>query len=346
MKINLRALTIEGLKNLMKTRGMEPYRADQLFQWLWQKNAQSFSSMTNISKSLRAEFTKEFTIDGLTNEKVVRTKDGVQKFLFRTLDNNEIETVFIPEQKRRTLCVSTQVGCPYNCRFCATGLMGFKRDLEAYEIADQIRLAQQNTGEKITNIVFMGMGEPLVNFEQVINAISIISSPIGLSISQRHTTISTAGINSGIRELLGSSLKVKLAISLNFANEKLRQEMMPVARNNPLKELILLAHEYSLKKSMVTFEYVLIDRINDRLEDARQLLKLIEGVPSKINLIVYNPHPRIPYKRPSVARVTRFYDFLMNSKHTLTLRKSRGSRIKAGCGQLTSPNTGNQVFIN
>jgi 23S rRNA (adenine2503-C2)-methyltransferase len=339
MKINLRAYTLEQLKDLTKSRGLAPYRADQLFQWLWQKNAQDFSSMTNISKSLRAEFNKKFTIDGLANERVLRTKDGVRKFLFRTLDGNKIETVFIPEQERRTLCVSTQVGCPYSCRFCATGLMGFKRNLKAYEIADQIRLVQLETGEKITNIVFMGMGEPLVNFKQVVNAIAIISSPTGLSISQRHTTISTVGINSGIRKLLRSSLKVKLAISLNFANEHMRKKMVPAAINNPLKELIHLAHEYSLKKSMVTFEYVLIDRINDRLEDARELLKLLEGVRSKINLIVYNPHPAIPYKRPSVAKVTRFHDFLMGSKHTLTLRKSRGSRINAGCGQLTLPDT-------
>jgi len=323
----------------MKDREIEPYRADQLFQWLWQKNAQDFSSMTNISRMLRTEFTKEFVIAGLKNEKILRTKDGVQKFLFRTLDDHKIETVFIPEQKRRTLCVSTQIGCSYSCRFCATGLMGFKRNLKAYEIADQIRLAQQNTGEKITNIVFMGMGEPLMNFEEVFNAINLISSPIGLSISQRHTTISTVGINKGIKRLLGSALKTKLAISLNFANEQMRQKIMPAARNNPLGELIDLAHEYSLKKSMVTFEYVLIDRINDSLEDARQFLELIKGVPSKINLIVYNPHPSIPYKRPPRARVTRFHDFLMNSKHTLTLRKSRGCRIRAGCGQLTLPDT-------
>jgi 23S rRNA (adenine2503-C2)-methyltransferase len=217
--------------------------------------------------------------------------------------------------------------------------MGFIRNLQAYEIADQVRLVQQNIGEKITNIVFMGMGEPLANFKQVVDAIDIASSSIGLSISQRHTTISTVGINHGIRKLLRSPLKVKLAISLNFVDEQLRQKMMPAARNNPLKELIRLARVYSKEKSMVTFEYVLIGHINDSLEHARKLLDLLEGTRSKINLIVYNPHPRLPFQKPSSVKVMKFYDFLMNSKHTLTLRKSRGCRIKAGCGQLSLPET-------
>lgn len=323
----------------MVSRDIEPYRANQLFQWLWQKNAQDFSVMTNISKTLRIQFTREFTVRGLNIEKVLKTKDGVSKYILQTIDKNRIETVFIPEQKRRTLCVSTQIGCPYNCRFCATGLMGFIRNLKAYEIADQIRIVQQDTGEKITNIVFMGMGEPLANLKQVIDAVDITSSSIGLSISQRHTTISTVGINRGIKKLIRSPLKVKLAISLNFADERLRQKMMPAARNNPLQELIHLARMYSQKKSMVTFEYVLIDHLNDELEHARQLLKLLKGVRSKINLIVYNPHPNLPFKKPSMKKVMKFYDFLMNSEHTLTLRRSRGSRIRAGCGQLNLPLT-------
>lgn len=323
----------------MVSRDIEPYRANQLFQWLWQKNAQDFSVMTNISKTLRIQFTREFTVRGLNIEKVLKTKDGVSKYILQTIDKNRIETVFIPEQKRRTLCVSTQIGCPYNCRFCATGLMGFIRNLKAYEIADQIRIVQQDTGEKITNIVFMGMGEPLANLKQVIDAVDITSSSIGLSISQRHTTISTVGINRGIKKLIRSPLKVKLAISLNFTDERLRQKMMPAARNNPLQELIHLARMYSQKKSMVTFEYVLIDHLNDELEHARQLLKLLKGVRSKINLIVYNPHPNLPFKKPSMKKVMKFYDFLMNSEHTLTLRRSRGSRIRAGCGQLNLPLT-------
>ena len=336
MRTNLMVYSLEQIESAMIARDIEVYRAAQIFQWIWQKNTRDFSLMTNISKKLKKALTEEFDIKGLVIEKILKTKDGVQKFLFRTEDNQHIETVSIPEQKRRTICVSTQVGCPLNCRFCATGLMEFKRNLKAYEIADQIRLVQQSIGSKITNVVFMGMGEPLLNLEQVIKALNIISSPIGLSISQRHMTISTVGIIKGINELLESALKVKLAISLNFADQQLRQKMIPVARDNPLTELVSAAREYSTKKSMVTFEYVLIDRINDRLEDAERLLDLVKGIPSKINLITYNPYPQLPYKKPSPAKVRLFHDFLLRSTHTITLRKSRGSRIRAGCGQLAT----------
>lgn len=339
MRTNLMVYSLEQIESAMTARDIEAYRAAQIFQWIWQKNTQNFSLMTNISKILKKALAEEFDIKGLVIEKILKTKDGVQKFLFKTEDNQHIETVFIPEQKRRTICVSTQVGCPLNCRFCATGLMEFRRNLKAYEIADQIRLVQQSIGSKITNVVFMGMGEPLLNLEQVINALDIISSPIGLSISQRHMTISTVGIIKGINELLASTLKVKLAISLNFADQQLRQKMIPAARDNPLTELLSAAREYSLKKSMVTFEYVLIDRINDRLEDAERLLKLVKGIPSKINLITYNPYPRLPYKKPSPAKVKLFHNFLLRSNHTITLRKSRGSRIRAGCGQLALPDS-------
>lgn len=339
MRTNLMVYSLEQIESAMTARDIEAYRAAQIFQWIWQKNTQNFSLMTNISKILKKALAEEFDIKGLVIEKILKTKDGVQKFLFKTEDNQHIETVFIPEQKRRTICVSTQVGCPLNCRFCATGLMEFRRNLKAYEIADQIRLVQQSIGSKITNVVFMGMGEPLLNLEQVINALDIISSPIGLSISQRHMTISTVGIIKGINELLASTLKVKLAISLNFADQQLRQKMIPAARDNPLTELVSAAREYSLKKSMVTFEYVLIDRINDRLEDAERLLKLVKGIPSKINLITYNPYPRLPYKKPSPAKVKLFHNFLLRSNHTITLRKSRGSRIRAGCGQLALPDS-------
>jgi 23S rRNA (adenine2503-C2)-methyltransferase len=328
--------SLEQIESAMTARDIEAYRAAQIFQWIWQKNIRNFSLMTNISKILKKALAEEFDINGLVIEKILKTKDGVQKFLFKTEDNQYIETVSIPEQKRRTICVSTQVGCPLNCRFCATGLMEFKRNLKAYEIADQISLVQQSIGSKITNVVFMGMGEPLLNLEQVIKALDIISSPIGLSISQRHMTISTVGIIKGINELLESTLKVKLAISLNFADQQLRQKMIPAARDNPLTELVSAAREYSLKKSMVTFEYVLIDRINDRLEDAERLLNLVKGIPSKINLITYNPYPRLPYKKPSPAKVKLFHNFLLRSNHTITLRKSRGSRIRAGCGQLAT----------
>jgi len=322
------------MKERVGALGLEPYRADQIFQWIWQKNVKDFSVMTNISKEIRKLLSDKFIIAGLKKEKDLSAKDGSKKFLLKLPDNNHIEAVFIPDGKRKTVCVSMQVGCPLGCKFCATALLGFKRNLKAYEIADEIRLIQEDLKDRITNVVFMGMGEPLLNVGEVEGAIAILSSPIGLSISQRHTTISTVGLIDGIDYLLKTGLKVKLAISLNFADEELRKEMMPVARKHPMHEILKLAKEYSLKKNMVTFEYVIIDNVNDRIKDAQRLLKLLKGIPAKINLIPYNPHPLLPYKQPSVKKIERFHQHLLTSHHPIMLRKSRGQEILAGCGQL------------
>lgn len=334
MKDNLKSYALASMKDIMGNLGAEPYRAEQVFKWIWQKNAKKFSSMTNISKEFRKYLSNKFTISGLKIKKIYSAKDGSKKFSLVSENNKRIEAVFIPEGKRKTICVSTQIGCPLDCKFCATGLMGFSRNLEAYEIADQIQIIQEYSKNKITNIVFMGMGEPLLNLKNVMDSIEIISSPIGLSISQKHTTISTVGLVQGICALLASPLKVKLAISLNFPDAEMRKEMMPATRKNPLKEILKLTKEYSLKKSMVTFEYVIIDKLNDRIKDAQRLLKLLKGIPSKINLIPYNPFPLLPYKRPSEKKIERFHQYLLASHHTITLRKSRGQEIFAGCGQL------------
>ncbi len=314
--------------------GAKQYRAEQIFKWIWQKSAQDFSVMTNLSKDFRRKLSEKFIITGVTTARTLTARDGARKFGLKTEDMEIIEAVYIPEKRRKTVCVSTQIGCPLGCTYCATGLMGFRRNLKAYEIADEIRLIQEGIDDKISNIVFMGMGEPLLNLKEVMGAIEIISSPIGLSISQRHTTVSTVGLIHGLEKLLASSLKVKLAISLNFPDEEMRKEMMPAARKNPLQEIIKIAKEYSLKKNMVTFEYVLLDRINDRIADARRLVRLLKGVPSKINLIPYNPHPLLPFKRPPEEKIQRFYNYLLTSPHTITLRKSKGQEILAACGQL------------
>jgi 23S rRNA (adenine2503-C2)-methyltransferase len=334
MKKNLKTYSLESLKQTMVELGKEPYRGEQLFKWIWQKNAKDFSLMTNISKDFRQTLMQIFSMSGLKEKDVLLATDKCMKFVLQTEDDENIEAVFIPEARRKTVCISSQIGCPLNCKFCATGLMNFKRNLKAYEIANQIQIVQNNYPKKISNVVFMGMGEPLLNLEEIIGAIKIISSPIGLSISQRHTTISTVGLINGIQSLLHSPLKVKLAISLNFPDEKLRQEMMPVTKENPLKELLKCAKEYSFKKNMVTFEYVIIDNLNDRVKDAKILLKLLKGIPSKINIIPYNPYPLLPYKRPPDRKIERFYEYLLSSPHTITLRKSRGQDILAGCGQL------------
>jgi len=322
------------MKDIITNIGIEPYRGQQIFKWIWQRDAKDFSSMSNISKELRKSLSEKFIISGLKIEKKLFSKDGTRKYLLKLENNKYIEAVFIPEGKRKTVCVSTQIGCPLNCKFCATALLGFKGNLKAYEIADEVRIIQDDLGEKITNIVFMGMGEPLLNIKGISPAIEIISSSLGLCISQRHTTISTVGLIDGIEYLLKSPLKVKLAVSLNFPDEKMRQEMIPVAKENPLTEILKLAKEYSLKKNMVTFEYVIIDNLNDYVKDAQRLLKLLRGIRAKINLIPYNPHPLLTYKRPPIERIERFYQYLLTSHHTITLRKSRGQEILAGCGQL------------
>lgn len=336
MKANFKSYTLIQMKEVMVNLGDAPYRAEQIFKWIWQKNAENFYVMTDISKVFQESLARRYCIRGVRIENTLAAKDGSKKFLLKLEDNSRIEAVFIPEGKRNTVCVSSQVGCPFDCKFCATSLMDLKRNLRAYEIVDQIRIINNNIDKKITNVVFMGMGEPLLNLKEVMAAIEIISSSIGLSISQRHTTISTVGIVKNIQTLLTSPFKVKLAISLNFPNERLRKEMMPATKRNPLKELLKLAKEYSLKKNMVTFEYVIIDNVNDGIEDAKKLIELLKGIPSKINLIPYNPYPRLLYKRPSEKKIEKFYRHLLTSSHTITLRKSRGKEILAGCGQLVT----------
>lgn len=331
---NIKSLSLAELIQLFTELGIEQYRGKQVFQWLWQKGVKDFNEMTNLSINLRRMLSERFTIEDIKLVNKLTGSDGAEKFLWELDDKNLVESVFIPEPPRRTVCISTQVGCPLGCLFCATGLVGFKRDLKGYEIANQIQIVQKTIKEKLTNIVFMGMGEPLLNIENVFAALEIITSSIGLGISQRHITISTAGIIQGIERLLNSKWKVKLAISLNFADQSMREDYMPVAKRNPLKEILKLARKYSEAKELVTFEYVLIKGLNDSPADAQRLLKLLKGIPSKINLIPYNEYPTLPYKTSEQDKIAEFQKILFNSDHPVTLRKSKGKEILAGCGQL------------
>ncbi len=334
MKDNIKQFTLSGLQEKFNELGLERYRAQQVFQWLWQKNTGDFSKMTNLSKDLRALLADRFDIDLMKAEQTACAADGAEKYLFKLTDRNRIESVFIPETKRNTICVSTQAGCAMGCKFCATSLLGLKRNLLAHEIAEQVQLVTADQDVATSNVVFMGMGEPLHNLAAVEDAIGILSTTIGLRISQRHITVSTIGLIDGLRLLIDSPLKTKLAISLNFPDEKQRQNMMPATKKYPLKEVLKLAREFSEKKHMVTFEYVVIDGINDSVRDARLLLRLLKNIPSKINLIPYNPHPSLPYKTPGLAKLEQIEQVLMDSKHAVTTRKSRGQEILAGCGQL------------
>lgn len=334
MKDNIKRFSIAEMEQEISGLGIESYRARQIFQWLWSKNAPEFEAMTNLAKDFRRLLEARFSIAGPRITEKFKDRDGTQKFLFQLEDGEPIEAVYIPEGRRKTVCVSTQAGCPLGCKFCATALIGFKRNLAAHEIAGQVQAIAAETGVKATNVVFMGMGEPLLNIPAVEGAVAILSAADGLGISQRRITVSTVGLLAGIRHLLRSPLKIKLAISLNFADPKQREEMMPATRKNPLPELLALAREYSRARHMITFEYVMIADHNDRIADAGRLVNALKGIPAKINLIPYNPHPRLPYKTPASLRQEKFYEFLLLSKHTVTLRKSHGREILAACGQL------------
>jgi 23S rRNA (adenine2503-C2)-methyltransferase len=336
MVSNFKRYALSEAKRIMVDLGLDAYRGEQIFKWIWQKNVRSFSAMTNLSRDMRDRLNGLYTIEGLHELEVHLEGNSARKYVFGLQDGKRIESVYIRESKRRTVCVSCQVGCPLGCKFCATALSGFERNLLAYEIADQVRLIQEAIGEKCTNVVFMGMGEPFLNIDEIFKTLDIMSSPIGLAISRRHTTVSTAGLIQGMELLLKSSYRVKLAISLNFADEEKRKEFMPVARSNPLRELLRVAKAYSLEKTMVTFEYVMLRGINDGLRDAKNLRRLLSGIPAKINLIPFNEHPMLQYKRPTVRRLNDFYNWMLNSKHTVVIRKSRGQKILAGCGQLAS----------
>jgi 23S rRNA (adenine2503-C2)-methyltransferase len=331
---NFKKYSLSEAKEIMAGLGLDSYRAEQIFKWLWQRGTRDFSAMTNISKQWRDYLGRNYTIQGPLTVRIRHEGKSARKYLMRLEDGAEIESVFIREAQRRTVCVSTQVGCPLGCKFCATALIGFKRNLFAHEIAGQVQVIQESVKEKCTNVVFMGMGEPLLNTDGLFRALEIMNSSIGLSIGRRHTTVSTAGLIEGIEMLLRSPFRVKLAISLNFADDDLRREYMPVACNNPLSEIVKLARVYSKQKEMVTFEYVMIKGVNDSIRDAQNLIRLLRGIPAKINLIPLNEFPGLPYKGPTEQSLKAFFEKLLTSAHTVVIRKSRGQKILAGCGQL------------
>jgi len=333
---NIKGYTLQELNDIFIQMGFEKYRAQQVFKWLWQRHKLEFGGMTDLAKDFRKYLTDRFIIRDLDIIKVYDAVDGAKKLIARTTDDRYLECVYIPEVKRHTVCVSTQIGCPLGCKFCATGLMGFERDLKGFEIANQAQVIRSMIERKITNIVFMGMGEPMLNLGPVFDALDIITSSIGLAIAQRHITISTIGLIDGIEKLLRSKYKVKLAISLNTADESLRHDLMPATRNTCLSELIKIAQAYSKVKGMITFEYVLIKNINDRIKDAKALKILLNNMPCKINIIPFNAYPGISFEPPDEKAVKIFYDEMLDSKFTVTLRRSKGSEIQAACGQLAS----------
>ncbi len=332
---NIKVFSLEELKSEMADLGLESYRARQIFLWLWQRGVSDFDSMTNLSKDLRRKLSNDYYIGQLKIIEDHRAGDDTIKLLLGLEDGEMIETVFIPEGRRQTVCVSTQVGCPLGCSFCASGKIGFIRSLAAWEIVDQILRIRDRLKVRVSNVVFMGIGEPLLNLNEVLRAISIINSDSGLNIGARHITVSTAGIIPGIRSLARFSVPVKIAISLNSTTDTVRNRLMPINRTNPLRRLFNAIRYYvKIQHRRVTFEYILIAGVNDQPEDASRLIRLLRGIPSKINIIPLNEIPGSGLKRPDDEQVLKFIDQLKYGPVAVTLRKSRGKEIMAGCGQL------------
>lgn len=345
-KINVLELTLDELKAWLADMGEPKFRAVQLWQWLWQYMARSFSAMTNISKDFRKRLDECAYIGWPEIDRVQVSSDGTTKFLLRLADNERVETVLIPSTSksgnvRWTQCLSTQVGCAMGCTFCSTGTMGFTRNMAHAEILGQILVAREHLHDTrphwpvLRNLVFMGMGEPLLNYRNLERALISLNENGGLNFSPRRITVSTCGIRKGLEEL-GSSGLAFLAISLHAPNQTLREKIMPGAAKWHLDDLLATLNSYPLKtRERITFEYLLLGGVNDSPEEARQLVRIVHSVrKSKINLIVYNSTPGSPYKAPSEERVLAFEKILWDAGITAVIRKSKGRDIDAACGQL------------
>ena len=342
-RVPIKSLTLAELERAFDALGQPAYRAKQVMRWLYEKRAKTFDAMSDLSPPLRAQLAEAFDFDELTPVRTLGAKDTTQKFLFRLADGSLIESVLIPaspalygeSSDRRTICVSTQVGCAYGCKFCASGLDGFSRNLHAGEIVEQILRVEEISGEKINNIVFMGMGEPLANFKNLMRAIEILNAPWGAGIGARHITVSTSGLAPQIRELAAQPLQIRLAISLHGATDAVREQIMPVNRKFPLATLLDACEVWqSRKKQRLTFEYILIDKVNDTGEQARALATHAQRLDAKVNLIPYNTVEGLPWSRPSITRQDFFLDILKRARVQATIRREKGHDIEAACGQL------------
>lgn len=336
-KPDLAELDVPELEAALEARGCERFHARQLFRWIYRRGVTDFSRMTDLSRGLRAQLESEFT---LTTPRVLADEtsiDGTRKFLLELADRRCVEAVFIPDTPAMTFCISTQVGCAMACGFCLTGKMGLVRNLTAGEIAGQVRVlaAAANLLDQPFNIVLMGMGEPLHNYDNTMKALRMLHSEHGLAVSPRRVTLSTVGIVPGLEKLAKEPMMPNLAISLHATTEEQRTELVPPNRKYSLAAILDACRRFPLKKrSRITFEYVLLEGVNDTPEDARRLARLLSGIKSKVNLIPLNPAPGIPYSRPSDERVNRFAQILADRHLTVSVRKSRGRDIRAACGQL------------
>ena len=341
-KINLLGLDLKAMQDFFVSIGEKPYRAEQVLKWIHFNGAHDFQAMTNISKDLRHKLSEsaEINLPQIIYDKTA--SDGTHKWLLKLHDGNCIETVFIPEKTRGTLCISSQVGCILNCDFCSTGKQGFNRNLSTAEIMSQLWIAVRKLSQtngihdrKITNVVMMGMGEPLLNFDNVIPALNIMLDDFAYGLSKRRVTVSTAGVVPAMYQLRDQS-DVALAVSLHAPNDELRNKIVPLNKKYPLKELMAVCREYFKddNRRSITMEYVMLDGVNDLPEHARQLIKLLNGVRAKMNLIPFNPFPFTDYRQSDMNNILRFRDILMKAGINTTIRRTRGDDIDAACGQL------------
>jgi len=339
----LTGLSPDALAAWLKDAGEPSFRAGQILEWVWKKKVVSFDAMTNLPTGLRDKLAANFRLGALTHTATQGSADTTRKFLFRLHDGRYVESVLIPanpalygeKSDRRTLCVSSQVGCAYGCKFCASGLAGFTRHLDPSEIVGQVLAAEQLSGERVDNLVFMGMGEPLANLENLLAAISLITGEKTLHLGARHLTISTSGLVPQIRQLAEHPQQIRLAISLHGATDEVRQQIMPINRKWPVAELFeSLDYWNSLKNQKLTLEYILIDGVNDSLEQAAILARHARRLHAKVNLIPYNTVEGLDWKRPSDTRCRAFRDILKNAGVSATLRLEKGHDIDAACGQL------------
>ncbi len=341
---NIRHLSLQELETYFVEIGEKKFRAKQVYEWLWKKHAHTFEAMSNLSKEMRVKLAEHFTLPALSVETTQYSADGTVKSRFKTVEGNMVEGVLIPSGDRKTACVSSQIGCSLTCKFCATGYMERKRNLTYDEIYDEVVLINQQSekvyNKKLSNIVFMGMGEPLLNYNNVLKAIERISAEDGLGMSPKRITVSTAGVAKMIHKLGDDKVKFKLALSLHAANDKKRNEIMPINETNNIKVLIdALNYFYKQTGNEITFEYILFQNFNDSIEDADELVKLYRKVPADlVNIIEYNPIDAAKFLKPDEDTTMKFMQYLERNKVNVRLRRSRGKDIDAACGQLANKN--------
>ena len=341
MKKNIRELRFSEIEDLLKKIQEPNYRASQIYRWLWKEKVRSFDLMTNISKSCMDYLNENFTINYVSNQKQIISNDGTIKFLFKLYDGNVCEGVLIPEKNRITACVSSQVGCSFSCKFCATGQMKRKRNIFSYEIYDQVSLIMDEAKKKykigLTNIVYMGMGEPLVNYQNVVDSIKYITNKEGLNMSSKRITLSTVGVSKMIKKLADENLKINLAVSLHSADNIKRSEIMDINSINDLNNLKdALLYFFAKTKTRITYEYVMLKDFNDTQKDAIDLVKFSKIVPSKINLIEFNSVDKSNFQKSTDKTTKEFISILKNENIIVNLRRSRGEDVNAACGQLAN----------